>query len=82
MREKERVQSVADSHCSRSCWDPLVTLSHTLSLRVMRDIVAFEEKGGRAVVTSAIDNICRGAAGQAVQNMNAAFGLDEGLGLA
>lgn len=36
---------------------------------------------GRAVITSAIDNLGRGAAGQAVQNMNASFGLEEQLGL-
>lgn len=36
---------------------------------------------GRAVVTSAIDNLARGAASQAVQNMNASLGLEETLGL-
>ncbi len=35
----------------------------------------------RAVVVSAIDNIVKGAAGQAVQNMNIMFGLDEKTGL-
>jgi N-acetyl-gamma-glutamyl-phosphate reductase len=36
---------------------------------------------GRAVVISAIDNLGKGAAGQAVQNMNAALGLPETTGL-
>jgi N-acetyl-gamma-glutamyl-phosphate reductase len=35
----------------------------------------------RAVVVSAIDNLGKGAAGQAVQNMNVALGLPEGAGL-
>jgi N-acetyl-gamma-glutamyl-phosphate reductase len=35
----------------------------------------------RVVVTSAIDNIVKGAAGQAVQNMNIMFGFDENEGL-
>ena len=35
----------------------------------------------RVVVSSAIDNIGKGAAGQAVQNMNILFGLDEKTGL-
>ncbi len=35
----------------------------------------------RAVIVSVIDNLCKGASGQAVQNMNIAFGLDERLGL-
>ena len=34
-----------------------------------------------AVVTSVIDNLGKGAAGQAVQNMNLMFGLDESAGL-
>jgi len=33
------------------------------------------------LVTSAIDNLLKGASGQAVQNMNLMFGLDEALGL-
>lgn len=36
----------------------------------------------RAVVIAAIDNLGKGAAGQAVQNMNAALGLPETAGLA
>jgi N-acetyl-gamma-glutamyl-phosphate reductase len=36
---------------------------------------------GRIVCFSAIDNLVKGAAGQAVQNMNIIFGLDETLGL-
>lgn len=35
----------------------------------------------RAVVVAAIDNLGKGAAGQAVQNMNVALGLDETAGL-
>jgi len=36
---------------------------------------------GRAVVVSAIDNLVKGAAGQAIQNMNLMFGLPETEGL-
>lgn len=36
---------------------------------------------GRLIVLSAIDNLVKGAAGQAVQNMNLMFGLDETTGL-
>ena len=35
----------------------------------------------RVIITSAIDNIVKGAAGQAVQNMNIMFGIDEKTGL-
>ncbi|MDG6779148.1 N-acetyl-gamma-glutamyl-phosphate reductase [Thiomicrorhabdus sp. zzn3] len=37
--------------------------------------------GNTVVVTSVIDNLVKGAAGQAVQNMNILFGLDESAGL-
>ena len=43
--------------------------------------VVVDERLNRAVVVSAIDNIVKGAAGQAVQNMNLMFGLPEGEGL-
>ncbi|MEK7717818.1 MAG: N-acetyl-gamma-glutamyl-phosphate reductase, partial [Pseudomonadota bacterium] len=33
------------------------------------------------VVLSVIDNLVKGAAGQAIQNMNIMFGLDETMGL-
>jgi N-acetyl-gamma-glutamyl-phosphate reductase len=37
--------------------------------------------GQQAVIVSCIDNLVKGAAGQALQNMNVMFGLDEKLGL-
>ncbi|MEN6617308.1 MAG: N-acetyl-gamma-glutamyl-phosphate reductase [Syntrophorhabdus sp.] len=37
---------------------------------------------GRIIIISTIDNLVKGASGQAVQNMNVALGLDESLGLA
>ncbi len=40
-----------------------------------------DERLNRIVVVSAIDNLIKGAAGQAVQNMNILFGLDEKTGL-
>jgi N-acetyl-gamma-glutamyl-phosphate reductase len=36
---------------------------------------------GRIVVFSAIDNLVKGASGQAIQNMNVVFGLEETMGL-
>lgn len=40
-----------------------------------------DSRTGRVVVTSAIDNMGKGAAGQAVQNMNLMCGLDQATGL-
>lgn len=40
-----------------------------------------DERTGRIIMMGAIDNLVKGAAGQAVQNMNLLFGLDEAEGL-
>ncbi|HEY5454754.1 MAG TPA: N-acetyl-gamma-glutamyl-phosphate reductase [Acidothermaceae bacterium] len=39
--------------------------------------VALDEHAGRIVVVSALDNLTKGAAGQAIQNANIALGFDE-----
>ena len=44
-------------------------------------IIQLEKVGNKLVVHSAIDNLLKGASGQAVQNMNLLFGLDETTGL-
>ncbi len=43
--------------------------------------IGFAARGRQMVVFTAIDNLVKGAAGQAVQNMNLMFGLDEKTGL-
>jgi N-acetyl-gamma-glutamyl-phosphate reductase len=43
--------------------------------------LGFAVRGRQLVVFSVIDNLVKGAAGQAVQNMNLMFGLDERTGL-
>ena len=40
-----------------------------------------DTRGGRIIVISCIDNLVKGAAGQAVQNMNIMFGFPETAGL-
>jgi N-acetyl-gamma-glutamyl-phosphate reductase len=44
-------------------------------------IVQLEKVGTKLVVHSIIDNLLKGASGQAVQNMNIMFGIDETAGL-
>jgi N-acetyl-gamma-glutamyl-phosphate reductase len=51
--------------------------SNSVHLQATVDI-----SSGRVIVTSAIDNLVKGAAGQAIQNANLMFGLDETTGLA
>lgn len=40
-----------------------------------------DERTGRIIMMGAIDNVVKGAAGQAIQNMNLMFGLPENTGL-
>lgn len=44
-------------------------------------VIQLEKIGSKLVVHSAIDNLLKGASGQAVQNMNLLFGFDETMGL-
>ncbi len=44
-------------------------------------VIHLEKAGSKLVVHSAADNLLKGASGQAVQNMNLLFGLDETTGL-
>jgi N-acetyl-gamma-glutamyl-phosphate reductase len=46
-----------------------------------KGVVQLEKSGNKLVVHSAIDNLLKGASGQAVQNMNLMFGIDETVGL-
>ena len=40
-----------------------------------------DERTGRAIVFGAIDNLWKGTASEAVQNLNLMFGLPEGAGI-
>ena len=44
-------------------------------------LVHCDKYGDKLLVTSTIDNLLKGAVGQAVQNMNIMFGIDEATGL-
>jgi N-acetyl-gamma-glutamyl-phosphate reductase len=43
--------------------------------------IELDTRTNRAVITTAIDNLIKGASGQAIQNMNLMLGLDEAVGL-
>jgi N-acetyl-gamma-glutamyl-phosphate reductase len=57
----------------------LATLSHVVHTN--RCAISLTLAGQTLIITSAIDNLVKGAAGQAVQNMNVMFGLQETAGL-
>lgn len=44
-------------------------------------VLHVEKHGSKLVITAAIDNLLKGASGQAVQNMNIMFGLPQNTGL-
>ncbi|MDE6367786.1 MAG: N-acetyl-gamma-glutamyl-phosphate reductase, partial [Muribaculaceae bacterium] len=44
-------------------------------------LVKPEKHGSKLLIASAIDNLLKGASGQAVENMNIMFGLDPATGL-
>jgi N-acetyl-gamma-glutamyl-phosphate reductase len=44
-------------------------------------LISLEVFEGNLLITSVIDNLTKGASGQAVQNMNLMFGLEETTGL-
>ena len=46
-----------------------------------KTVLQLEKSGDKLVVHSAMDNLLKGASGQAVQNMNLMFGLEETAGL-
>jgi N-acetyl-gamma-glutamyl-phosphate reductase len=66
--------------------DPFTHVSRTpISLKQVvntnKCLIQLEQVGDQLVVHSVLDNLLKGASGQAVQNMNLLFGLDETTGL-
>ena len=78
-----------DIYARRYANEPFIRL-HSKALPDIRGVehtnfcdigVRLDPASGRAVVVSAIDNLVKGAAGQAIQNMNLALGFPETEGL-
>ena len=44
-------------------------------------LIHIEKQGNKIAIHSVVDNLLKGAVGQAVQNMNLIFGIEEGAGL-
>ena len=72
--KKEKFVRVLDAgQCPQTRW---VEGSNYTDINFVLD-----ERTGRLIMMGALDNLVKGAAGQAVQNMNLMFGLDEAEGL-
>ena len=66
--------------------DPFTTVSEEpiflkQVVNTNKAVIQLEKSGNKLVIHSAIDNLLKGASGQAVQNMNLMFGIDEATGL-
>ena len=59
----------------------VATFAHTANTNYCAIGLTFVPDTSTLIVTSSIDNLGKGASGQAVQNMNVMFGLDESTGL-
>ena len=89
-RSQQEVQMIYEAAWAGSRWVrvlPAGKLPETRNVRgsMFCDIaVTVDERTGRLIITSAIDNLCRGASGQAVANANLMnyLPVDEGLNLA
>jgi len=57
------------------------SISLKLAIQTNNCFISLEQKGGYLLITSVIDNLVKGASGQAIENMNLMFGLDETTGL-
>jgi N-acetyl-gamma-glutamyl-phosphate reductase len=80
------IEAVLEMYASYYAAHPFVVVSETpIHLKQVvntnKCVLQIEKQGNKLVVHSAIDNLIKGASGQAVQNMNLLFGLDETTGL-
>ena len=85
-----KADALADAYRAGYAAEPLIRLHAPGSFPDLRQVARtnlcdigfeFDEVSGRGLVVAAIDNLGKGAAGQAVQNMNLALGIAETEGL-
>ncbi|MCC6392750.1 MAG: N-acetyl-gamma-glutamyl-phosphate reductase [Bryobacterales bacterium] len=87
IRAAEEIVSIYEKAYASSPFVRTYSPGHVPDLRAVQrtnfcDIgVKWDESTGRTVVVSAIDNLVKGAAGQAIQNMNLLLGVQEAEGL-
>ncbi|WP_378187293.1 N-acetyl-gamma-glutamyl-phosphate reductase [Aquimarina sp. W85] len=72
---KQYYQNMPFTHVS----DAAVTLKQVLNTN--KCLVHLQKQGDMLIITTVLDNLIKGASGQAIQNMNLMFGLDETTGL-
>jgi N-acetyl-gamma-glutamyl-phosphate reductase len=83
---EESLEDVLEKYQEYYKNEPFVTVTTTninmkQVVQTNKCIISLMKKGNRLLITSVIDNLVKGASGQAIQNMNLMFGLDESTGL-
>ncbi len=83
---EESLEDVVTKYKSFYKDQPFVTVTTTdinmkQVVQTNKCIISLMKKGNRLLITSVIDNLTKGASGQAIQNMNLIFGLEETTGL-
>ena len=74
-------QAYADAPFVRLTGDALPEINHVAHTNFCDIGWRLDAASGRLVLVSCLDNLIKGAAGQALQNLNVAYGLDETAGL-
>ncbi|UCE93180.1 MAG: N-acetyl-gamma-glutamyl-phosphate reductase [Flavobacteriaceae bacterium] len=82
--------SIEDAHSLYNGYYEDAVFTHVSSMDIFlkqvvntnKCLIHLKKHKGKLLITSAIDNLLKGASGQAIQNMNIMFGLEEDLGLA
>ena len=74
-------RAYADAPFVRLTGDALPEIKHVTHTNFCDIGWKIDSPSGRLVLVACLDNLVKGAAGQALQNLNVAFGLDETTGL-
>jgi N-acetyl-gamma-glutamyl-phosphate reductase len=76
---KELYKNFYKSHPFTAVADDTVDMKQVVNTN--KALIGLEKEGNKLAIHSAIDNLLKGASGQAVQNMNLMFGLEETAGV-
>lgn len=83
---EESLEAIVEKYEDFYKEQPFVTVTTTninmkQVVQTNKCIISLMKNGNRLLITSIIDNLVKGASGQAIQNMNLMFGLEETTGL-
>ena len=79
----EEIERIYEEYYARDSFVHIVKENIDLKqvVNTNKCLIHLEKHGGKLLVISCIDNLLKGASGQAVHNMNLMFNLEETVGL-